>query len=278
MESSVMRHQIRAIERLLSSASGLVFLALCGCSGEPLTLEVAKQRAITALATLEEIGYSFEAHERVEDARVWALVFRKSQQRAYVDIDLDDGVVYAVKFTGWSDAIKGVSKGIPTLTAAAAKRKAEVIARRFDPTIAFRIEEPIIPAAHALGSRKPSVIQRVKVRPVIDGYDVRGYGCSIEFDRVSGRVLSYAGKWNLPRKNPTPAKPLTLAEAAEEVKKAAKGKGTWTAPKESWLAFLAPEGRPLTLMWFLKYEVGRYRFSYHIDAGTGQVLKTTTYK
>lgn len=144
--------------------------------------------------------------------------------------------------------------------------------------IAFRIEEPVIPAAHALGSRGAAPIYRVKVRPVIDGYDVRGYGCSIEFDRVSGRVLSYAGKWNLPRKNPTPAKPLTFAEAAEEVRKASNGKGTWTAPKESWLAFLAPEGRPLTLLWFLKYEVGRYKFSFHIDAATGQILKKTTYK
>lgn len=248
------------------------------CAAEELTLELAKQRAHSALINLEEVGFKFETHDRSDELAMWSLGFRREGERATVHLDLKDGVVYAVKFSGLHDALKGQSKGVPNLTAPAARSKAEIIARRFAGTTMFRVNQPTIPFAHSIGSRGLSSIYRAEVEPIIEGYPVHGWGCSIEFDRVSGRVVAYAGKWNLPPRNPAPKVPLTKEQAVAAASKTYKKPTNLPMPNESWLAFVSLDGRPLTLTWYLKYTILRSKYSFHIDAGTGQVLKKTTYK
>lgn len=254
-----------------------LFLSGAACSSSESVFDAGKRSALDKLEKLGEHGFVFLKDHRDREAGVWLLEFERGQERVLVEVSEEDGSARGVDFsTARREAFSKPLDGDPALTNEAAQQRALAIARRFAPEADLRPDPIAAGTAKRSSNTRYSRICRIKLRMFVDGYEVEGKGCVVEFDHQTSRLISYAGGYDVSRRNATPAKPLTLQEAVDCLSISLKRKTALPLPDESRLAFMNVNGRPYTLTWFLKFS--RLKVSYHVDAGTGEVLGRVLHK
>lgn len=269
----------RGYRRLIAGSviGTALLLSVSACAPSESEFDTGKRSALNKLEKLGEHGFVFLQDHRDSEAGVWLLEFARGQERALVEVSEADGRALGVDFsTAKREAYSKPIQGEPALTNEAAQERALAIARRFAPEADLRPDPIAAGTPKRLSNTRYSRICRIKTRMFVDGYEVEGKGCVVEFDYQTSRLLSYAGGYDVSRRNATPAKPLTLEEAVECLSTSLKRKTPLPLPDESRLAFMSVNGRPYTLTWFLKFS--RSKVSYHVDAGTGEVLERNLYK
>lgn len=130
----------------------------------------------------------------------------------------------------------------------------------------------------ALASGQKVVMDRTRQSPhnaavvthqlnlVVHGYEVDGYGCSVQWGTRSGELLAYAGKWRAPMPSMMPEKIIPVGKiiANHNLAKASHAALKW---------FDLGDDR-LTLCWRIRYRNNEELY----DAGSGKKLYTNLYR